>query len=470
MSSSEIRVRFAPSPTGHLHVGSARVAIFNWLFAKHVGGKYLLRIEDTDVLRSKKEYELSIIDSLKWLDIVSDEPIVYQLSRVEEHKKIANLLMKKGLAYPCFCESISYEERIEAGNTLGKYNGCCREKKYTADDLKKPHAVRLKAPQGNGAVKFEDLIRGQISFDYDQLDDFVLIRRDGIPTYNFVVVLDDIYMKISHVIRGDDHISNTPKQVLLYEALGASIPKFAHLPMILGASGKPLSKRDAATSIIEYRNDGFLPNAMFNFLVRLGWAHGDQEVFTKEEMIKYFSLENVGKKGAVFDLKKLNWLNGFYIRQYTNQEILKQFETFSLSILEKMKNLWSEEILLNLISLYKDRTFTLLEMGNEIINLATSPSNLDLTVISKWLTEKSKDLIGNYILEMEEDKVFSHHSLLEIAQMLAVKFNVKLINIAQPLRYAVVGKLQSPGIFELIAELGKEEALSRIKFLYKSLS
>ncbi|HBS48116.1 TPA: glutamate--tRNA ligase [Candidatus Dependentiae bacterium] len=469
MVSSDIRVRFAPSPTGNLHVGGARVAIFNYLFAKNLGGKYLLRIEDTDVARSKKEYVTSILDSLKWLGLESDEPIVYQLSRIEDHKKAVQYLLDKGLAYPCFCEPQSYEDKMESGHTSGRYEGTCRDKKYTAEDLKKPHAIRLKAPQGEGFIKFHDLVRGDISFDYNQIDDFVLIRRDGIPTYNFVVVIDDIFMKISHVIRGEDHISNTPKQILLYEALGAKIPQFAHLPMILGASGKPLSKRDAATSVTDYRDAGIMPEALFNFLVRLGWAHGDQEVFTKEEMIKYFTLEKVGKKGAVFDLKKLSWISGVYIRATSEQELLAQYENFEGNYQQQIKQLWTDEQLKSLLFLHKERATNLVEIATAIIELASDPKSLDLSLISKWLTSDSAKLIETFIEKSEKDSTFDHHSLLSLANEICNLLNVKLVNLAQPLRLAIVGKVQSPGIFELMAILGKDRSIKRIKFLWQQI-
>ena len=277
----EIRVRFAPSPTGHLHVGSVRVAMFNWLFARHNGGKYLMRVEDTDVARSTKEFLDSQLSSLKWLDLLPDEQIVYQMSRIEEHKKVVENLLQKKLAYPCFCKQVDLQTKRDVAMQLGKksgYDRTCRNKEYTQEDLKKPHAIRFAIPDDVKFIEFKDLIRGKVRVETEQLDDFVIMRsacpeeqhaasRRGVPTYNFVVVIDDIFQKVSHVIRGEDHISNTPKQILIYNALNATPPVFAHLPLILGPAGNRLSKRDAAVSVQDYRQQGFLNDALFNYLV-----------------------------------------------------------------------------------------------------------------------------------------------------------------------------------------------------------
>jgi glutamyl-tRNA synthetase len=457
-----IKVRFAPSPTGHLHVGSVRVAIFNWLFARHLNGKYLLRVEDTDVARSKKEYVDSLLHSLKWMNLMPDEEPLFQSSRIEEHKKVAELFLEKKLAYPCFCKSTSVDE-------VEKHECKCSEKSYNQEDLKKPHAIRFKLPKQEGQISFEDVIRGKITIDYKQLDDFVIVRQDGTPTYNFVVVLDDIFMQITHVIRGEDHISNTPKQILIYQALGEQIPVYAHLPLILNKEGKRLSKRDAVVSVNEYCNQGYLADAMFNYLVRLGWSHGDQEVFSKDELVEFFGLEKVGKKGAIFDLKKLNWLNGVYIRNANLKDLMNAIGQMDGDCLSKMQKAWPAEQLENLLTQYKERSSTLLDIVNSIINFAEDPKDLDVNLISKWKCEHTAKMLEKFLEKLKEIQNPDHDNLLEIAREVVAEFDAKLVAIAQPLRLALCGGIQSPGIFELIAILGKDKSTKRIELLIKLL-
>lgn len=468
----EVRVRFAPSPTGHLHMGGVRVAIFNWLFAKHNGGKYLLRIEDTDVLRSKKEYEESIVDSLKWLGLLPDEPIVYQMTRLEEHKRIIKNLLDKKMAYPCFCDPVKLEQKREELMKLGltsKYDGACRDKHYTEQDLQKPHAIRFRVPDDIQFIEFDDAIRGKIRVERDQLDDFVILRQDGVPIYNFVVVVDDIFMKITHIIRGEDHISNTPKQILIYKALGAQHPVFAHLPMILGPSGQRLSKRDAAVDVQEYKKQGYLADAFFNYLVRLGWAHGNQEVFTKEELVNFFTLEHVGKKGAIFDIKKLDWLNGVYIRNSSFEKLFKAVDDLSNNYKKELQEFWTNDQLKELFVQYGQRASKLLDMVVDVISLAKKPTVLDLKLIEKWLHKNSVDLIKLFIKEVQDLKQFEHDQLAESAKKTCERLGLKLVDLAQPLRLALTGKIVSPGVFELIKILGKEESVRRIEFLLKQI-
>ena len=273
-SSQLVRVRFAPSPTGHLHIGGLRAALFNWLFARHNGGKFLLRIEDTDLVRSTQEYTDSILSSFKWAGITPDEPIVIQSQRIAEHKKVIERLLEQGAMYRCFCSQDELETRLTkiqgSEGLVTKYDGKCRN---ADQNLQKPFVVRFKLPANQSEIVFEDLIRGRVAFDINQFDDFIVARSDGSPMYNFVVVVDDAFMNITHVIRGEDHISNTPKQIMLYQACGYPLPQFAHLPMILGPSGERLSKRDGATSVLEYKQQGYLPDALLNYLARLGWSH-----------------------------------------------------------------------------------------------------------------------------------------------------------------------------------------------------
>lgn len=459
-----VRVRFAPSPTGHLHIGGLRSAIFNWLFARHTGGTYMLRIEDTDLVRSTKEYLASQLASFAWASIQSDEPIVYQMSREAEHRKMALGLMHSGKAYPCFCPPRDADEvvhSLEAG--IGqKYDRICRDKAYTEQDLAKPHCVRFKLPDGLDRVTFHDLIRGDIVTKGEYFDDFVIIRRDGSPIYNFCVVVDDIFMRISHIIRGEDHIPNTPKQVLLYEALGAIPPKFAHLPLILGSDGSKLSKRDASVSVEEYRAKGFLPEALINYLMRLGWSHGDQEIFTVPELIQHFSLDHVGKKGAIFDMKKLEWLNGVYLRQSSNDRVLEAIAAMDKALIEQLTQVWGAERLSALVGLYKERSVTLVELTQQILALASAPKMVDLVLIAKWRNERTPQLVGAFSAKLQEAEDLGHDHLLQTANVVCEMQGEKLVHLAQSLRLALTGTIQSPGVFDLLGILGKKESAARL--------
>ena len=305
-NTQHVRVRFAPSPTGHLHIGGLRAAIFNWLFARHHKGTFLLRIEDTDRERSKQEYTDAILDAFAWMGITSDEPLIIQSERINAHIVVIKKLLEEGKAYRCYCSQEEVLQRhVDAGGDAHfvKYDGKCRFQ--TSQDRVGEHVVRFAIPSSVQHISFDDMIRGPITVASDELDDFIIARSDYSPMYNFVVVVDDAFMKITHVIRGEDHISNTPKQILLYQACGYEIPQFAHAPNILGPSGKKLSKREAAASVLEYRTMGYLPQALCNYLVRLGWSHGDQEVFSEQELIACFSLDAVGKKDQFLIKKSL---------------------------------------------------------------------------------------------------------------------------------------------------------------------
>lgn len=322
--SSPIRVRFAPSPTGFLHIGGVRAALFNWLFARHHGGQFLLRIEDTDLERSEERYTADILASLKWLGLTWDEEPIFQSKRLGEYRARAEELVQKGLAYRCTCTEADVEKMREKAQKAGKkpmYDRSCRDKGL-AEPQGTPFVIRAKLPL-EGAVEFEDLIRGTVKVENEEMDDFVLIRSNGAPTYNLSVVVDDVFSRMTHVIRGDDHINNTPKQLHLYRAFGYPLPKFAHLPMILGSDKKKLSKRHGAVSANAYREEGYLPDALLNFLARLGWSHGDQEIFTSEEMVKLFSFDHVQKSSAVFNQEKLLWLNGHYLRSTPAERLLE---------------------------------------------------------------------------------------------------------------------------------------------------
>lgn len=466
--SDSVRVRFAPSPTGHLHIGGMRSAIFNWLFARHNKGSFLLRIEDTDVERSKKEYTDSILASFAWMRIDWDEPVVIQSERIVRHKQIAEQLLSQGKAYYCTCSQEQVVERIK--NKPGfdanfiKYDGFCQDKKNPAG------AIRFKVPDDCGPIKWNDLIRDEIRIEPDQLDDFIIVRSDSTPMYNFVVVVDDADMRITHVIRGEEHIANTPKQILLYHACNFKLPEFAHLPMILGPDGSKLSKRDAATGVFEYKAAGYLPDALFNYLVRLGWAHGDQEIFTKDEMIQYFDLAHVGKKGAIFDQQKLDWINGVYLRNTSDAQlleiILKDIQPTLLTDLPK----WHQETILVLINIYKQRAKTVRELVDDLKVLYTAPQTYAQEDINQWITTQTVAHLQEIKEILESQNPFTADAITQQLKNWTKSKNIKITAIAQPLRLALIGKTSGPGVFELVAVLGKHETLARIDALLEYLT
>ncbi len=451
--STGVRVRFAPSPTGHLHKGGMRSAIFNWLFARHNKGAFLLRIEDTDLERSKKEYTDSILASFAWMHIDWDEPVVIQSERFARHQEIAQKLLREEKAYYCTCKKSDTQE------DFAKYDGACRTKNN------KSGAIRFKIPSDCEAIQWQDLIRGLISINTDQLDDFIIVRSDGAPMYNFVVVVDDADMRISHVIRGEEHIANTPKQILLYNAAHFSLPLFAHLPMILGPDGSKLSKRDAATGVFEYKAAGYLSDALFNYLVRLGWAHGDQEVFSKDEMIAYFDLAQVGKKGAIFDQQKLDWINGVYMRNTTDERLLEIIESdVCPTILSDLPE-WHQSTILLLINMYKQRAKTLKEIVDDIKNVYQAPKHYAATDIAQWILPETGQQLQQVRELLERQDPFLSDEITGLIKNWTKEKNIKITAIAQPLRLALIGKTSGPGVFELMAVLGKHETMRRIDTL-----
>lgn len=464
------RVRFAPSPTGHLHIGGLRTALFNLLFARHHGATYLMRVEDTDTQRSTREFLASQLESLRWAGIMPDEPIVYQMSRVQEHLAAAASLVAQGYAYPCFCAPRDADDvvaNLEQG-VGSKYDGTCRNKKVTGADYSRPHAIRFKFPQDKEYVEFDDSIRGPIKVKAELLDDFIIVRRDKTPVYNFCVVVDDIFMRITHVIRGEDHIPNTIKQVELYKALGFDVPRFAHLPLILGKGGNKLSKRDAAVSVEEYRAQGFLPEALCNYLVRLGWSHGDQEIFSREELVSFFSLEQVGKKGAIFDSKKLEWLNGVYLRKKTAAELIDALQLLNPAYAQALTTTWDEEQLGLLLDCYKARASTLVGLYQGVMSVAKDPRNYDMQLVAQWKNEFSKKMLRDFVEALHEIHHLEHSQLLSAAQSIVDQYGEKLVHLAQLLRLAITGTIQSPGVFDLIVILGKAPVMKRIMALLAS--
>ncbi len=452
--------RFAPSPTGYLHIGGLRTALFSYLWARKNKGKFLLRIEDTDKARNSQEAAQKILEAFEWLGLESDEEIVYQSQRDSIYKKYIDQLLDEGKAYYCYMskeELDALRAEQEAKKERPRYDGRYRDFTGTPPEDIKP-VVRIKAPQ-SGVIIVNDGIKGRIEFKAeDMLDDFIIARSDGTPTYNFVVAVDDALMGMTDVIRGDDHLSNTPKQIVVYEALGFDVPKFYHVPMIHNAQGKKLSKRDGATDVMDYKKQGYLPEALLNFLVRLGWSHGDQEIFSFEEMIELFDPKNINKSASVYNVEKLQWLNGHYIKNTPNErleQLLK--EDFGLFLTNHDK----KEILLDAL---KERVKTLQELSNMAKEVLEAPTEYDAKAIKKVFKGEAKEILQEFMIELEQKKELhlpvDYHDVMEgIVQKREIGFG----KVGQPLRVALLGKLGGPGLDVVMAVLGKEETIKRIK-------
>jgi len=466
-----VRVRFAPSPTGHLHIGGARTALFNWLFARQNGGTFVLRIEDTDRTRSTEEYIQSILEGMEWLKLDWDEGPYRQTDRFDIYRTYTERLLREGKAYRCYCLPEELERRRQVARAQGrqpKYDGRCKSLRKPLPD--RTPVVRFNMPQ-EGETVVHDLIRGSIVFDTAQLDDFIIMRSDGTPTYNFTVVVDDVDMKITHVIRGDDHLNNTPKQMHIYRALGYEVPAFAHLPMILGPDKARLSKRHGATSVIAYKEQGYLHDALVNYLVRLGWSYGDQEVFTRDELIRYFAFEHVGKAAAVFNPDKLLWLNGQYI-MHTSPERLAELVTpflISENIIEEGQSI-DKGWLSRAIGTLQERSKTLAELAVSLRFYITDAIEYNQKAKEKFLNEKSLP----YLIEVFESLRGLDHfvapEIEKVVKSIVEKQNMKLGNIAQPVRVAITGKTESPGIFEVLEIVGKEKTLTRLEKAIKTIN
>lgn len=455
----EIRTRFAPSPTGYLHIGGARTALYNWLISNKNKGKFILRIEDTDKERSTKEAIDAILDGLSWLGLNWDEGPFYQTQRFDLYKKYLEKLVNSGNAYPCFCSPEELEEKRKKAMENGKkpkYDGKCRNLKNP--DLSKPHVFRLKVPE-TGKTLVKDLIKGDIEFDNTELDDLVLARTDGSPTYNFTVVVDDIEMGITDVIRGDDHLNNTPKQILMYQAFGKECPRFAHLPLILGQDKKRLSKRHGATSVQSYRDMGYLPEAMVNFLARIGWAHKDDEIFSVDELIQKFSIEGVGKAAGVFNEEKLLWTNQHYIKTAEAKRLLKELGRWIKIDPEKTKS----DSWIKVIDSLRERSKTLVEMASLSKFYFLDEVEFDEKAKTKFLNKNVLPHLKTLESKLEALKKFSEPTIKEIFEEIANKNNLKLGDIAQPVRVALTGGTVSPGIFETMEMIGKERVIKRLK-------
>ncbi len=467
----QVVTRFAPSPTGFLHIGGARTALFNWLYAKANNGKMLLRIEDTDRERSTDDAIEAIFESMKWLGLNWDDDVVYQFSRASRHQEIAEQLISEDKAYRCYCSSEKVqamrEKAREEGGLIG-YDGTCRN--LSDDDAPKdqPFVVRFKAPQ-DGETVIEDEVQGRVVVRNDQLDDLILLRSDGTPTYMLSVVVDDHDMGITHIIRGDDHLTNAIKQTQIYDALGWDVPVFAHIPLILGPDGKKLSKRHGATGAEAYRNMGYLTSAMQNYLARLGWSHGDHEIFNTEQAIQWFNLDSIGKSPARFDFAKLENLNAHYIK-----------ETDAADLVAQIKEIWDDCDLENqppvasvsdekwsmfeaALPALKERAKTLLDLisGANFI-FADKPLTFDKKA-KKALSDDGKQHLANLIPLLENSSEWTLESVEVLIKDYVASAEVGFGKVAMPVRAALTGTTQAPSVYDLLMILGKTEAIDRIK-------
>jgi len=448
--------RFPPSPTGELHLGGARTALFNWLFARGRGGKFILRIEDTDRQRSTEAATEGILRALDWLGLDWDEGPFFQSQRTEIYRARAEKLVEEGKAYWCHCSPETLEAKRQdalAQKRKPLYDRTCRDKGLGPA----PGAVIRVAIPPDGATVYQDQIMGPIRTDHRELDDLIILRSDGTPTYHFAVVVDDVEMGVNWIIRGQDHVNNTPRQIQIYLALGAELPRFAHVPMIHGSDGAKLSKRHGATSVMVYQEQGYLPEAMVNYLVRLGWSHGDEEIFSREELIKLFNLDNVGRSAGIFDLEKLLWLNSHYLRQAEDGRLAGLLRPFY------RERGVEPEIgrIIPCLELFKPRAKTLAEIAEQSLFLFTPPAGYDPKAEKKVFTPEAAGLLEELEGRLARAE-FTEEALDGLFRTLAEEKGVKLGALAQPARLALTGRTASPGLFEIMALLGREETVSRL--------
>lgn len=458
-----IRTRFAPSPTGYLHIGGARTALFSWAYARKLEGTFILRIEDTDVERSSQESVQAILDAMSWLNLDYDEGPFYQMQRMERYKEVLQQMLGEGTAYYCYTAPAELDALREAQRVRGekpRYDGKWRPE--TGKILPTPPAdikpvVRFKNPT-HGVAAWDDLVKGRIVFENSELDDLIIARADGTPTYNFCVVVDDLDMGITQVIRGDDHVNNTPRQINILRALGAALPQYAHVPMILGNDGERLSKRHGAVSVMQYAEDGFLPEALINYLSRLGWSHGDEEIFSIMQFKEWFDLRHISKSAAQFDLEKLRWLNQHYIKLADNTRLDGLVRKH---LAERGVRVSDAPQLGAVIALYKDRTATLLELADEAevfyIEIHPAQELLDAHLVSEILPAL-RDLAERFA-----DVVWEGPALAALIKELLVKHNLKMLKLAMPLRVILVGQTHTPSVDAVLALFPRETVLARMK-------
>ena len=457
---TKVRTRFAPSPTGDLHIGGARTALFNWLLARHTQGAFILRIEDTDVARSTQESIQVILDAMTWLGMDWDEGPFYQTQRISLYQEAAERLLKQGKAYRCYCTPEEVAKKREAALKAGvkpKYDRTCLSRKPPYPDG--PYAIRFLSPD-EGKTGVEDLIQGHVQFDNTELDDLIILRSDGLPTYNFSVVVDDATMGITHVIRGNDHLNNTPRQIQIYQALDYPLPKFGHVSMILGPDKKKLSKRHGAQSVMEYKKMGYLPQAVVNYLVRLGWSHGDQEEFTQEELIEKFSLKAVGRSPAAINPGKLDWLNAQYIKRTELGELVQRARPFMEA---KGYSITDLDLLRKAVLSLRERVKTLVEMAELSEFYFSEEIGYEEKAAEKFLKTDAVPLFEQIIAALAKEGVFDKGSGHRLIQEMAEHREMPLVKIAQPIRVALTGKTVSPPIDEVMETLGRERVIQRLK-------
>ncbi len=457
--------RFAPSPTGYLHIGGLRTALFSYLWARKNGGRFLLRIEDTDLARNSQEAMRAIVEAFEWVGLDFDGEVVYQSARFDIYKEYIRKLLDDGKAYYCYMSKEELDilrEELQAKGEKPKYDNRYRDFYGIPPEGIAP-VVRIKAPL-EGMVEFEDGVKGRIAIDVKELDDFIIARSDGTPTYNFVVAIDDALMNVSDVIRGDDHLSNTPKQIIIYNALGFELPMFYHVPMILNPDGKKLSKRDGATDVMDYKKEGYLPEALLNFLVRLGWSHGDQEIFDMKEMCELFCPKDINKSASAYNQEKLLWLNSHYIKNSSNDKLARELERYELFLASHDK----KEILLNSV---KDRAKTIKELAIVAKGILYEPNEYEQKSCEKFAKD---DVISN----LEGIKIHLVDSLkafnlpIDYEELLHQYFEKKELKISkyfQPLRFALTGSPMGVSVFDIMSILGKNITIKRLESLIERL-
>ncbi len=454
-----VRTRFAPSPTGYLHLGGARTALFNWAFAKHHGGVFVLRIEDTDLERSTQQSEQAIFDAMTWLDLDWGEGPFFQMKRLDRYRDIAEQLLSKGLAYWAYETREELDAMREAQTARGekpRYDRRWRESKE-AKPAGRQGVLRFKNPL-TGDVSWNDLVKGPITVSNDELDDLVLLRADGVPTYNFGVVVDDIDMAMTHVIRGDDHVNNTPRQINLYRALGAELPAFGHVPMILGNDGQRLSKRHGAVNVMHYRDEGFLPEAMVNYLARLGWSHGDAEIFSRQELVQWFGLEHVSKSPARWDPEKLRWLNGEYLRKLSDQELVQPLRTGKPEVYKSVEAVMDPQAM---AAAWRPKLHVLADVEQVLVTLSQTPHPADDA--KGHLDAGGREVLRDLIPKLKALDPWTAPAVSATLKQTVAERKLKMPQVMMPFRVAITGQAQTPAIDAIAAALRKDVVLERLQ-------
>ncbi|MDD3007429.1 MAG: glutamate--tRNA ligase [Arcobacter sp.] len=454
--------RFAPSPTGYLHIGGLRTSLYSYLWARKTGGEFRLRIEDTDLARNSEEAMKAIINAFEWVGLNYDGEVFYQSKRTDIYKQYIDKLLENGNAYECYMskeELDSLRAAQEAAKQTPRYDGTWRPevgKVLPEIPAGIEPVIRIKAPT-TGTIEFDDGVKGHMKFDANQVDDYVIARSNGMPTYNFVVAIDDALMGMTDVIRGDDHLSNTPKQIVVYNALGFKVPKFYHVPMINNPEGKKLSKRDGAMDVMDYKNQGYLPEALLNFLVRLGWSNGDQEIFSMEEMLELFDPSNINKSASSYNAEKLLWLNSEYIKAVSNERLIEELKFFDLDLSNHPKRT-------ELLDLGKQRAQTLVDLKKSITDIIDVPTTYEEAGVKKFVKEDTKEFLEKYLVLLEKNReiLYDVVKIEEITKPFISELGLKFPQLFQPIRIALTGGTQAPSVYDIISILGFDEVSTRL--------